>query len=130
MNSKLHALTDALGRPWRMFLTAGQRSDYIGARALLRDLREAKRSRIGDMMRIGIAKPLRAKELRLASLLARGARFRSLTTPTETRNAIKSRTALPVSRTGGASQPDMTGAQRSFYLPAPWLQWSCSGYES
>ncbi len=35
MNSKLHAVTDAAGRPLRMFLTAGQRSDYIGARALL-----------------------------------------------------------------------------------------------
>ncbi|MEO0637800.1 MAG: IS5 family transposase, partial [Pseudomonadota bacterium] len=42
MNSKLHAVTDAAGRPLRMFLTAGQRSDYIGARALLSDLPEAK----------------------------------------------------------------------------------------
>jgi transposase len=42
MNSKLHAVTDAVGRPLRMLLTAGQRSDYIGARALLRDLPDAK----------------------------------------------------------------------------------------
>ena len=35
MNSKLHAVTDAAGRPLRMFLTAGLRSDYIGAQALL-----------------------------------------------------------------------------------------------
>ena len=42
MNSKLHAVTDALGCPLRMFLTAGQRSDYIGARALLSDLPDAK----------------------------------------------------------------------------------------
>ena len=42
MNSKLHAVTDAIGRPLRMFLTAGQRSDYIGARALLSSLPEAK----------------------------------------------------------------------------------------
>jgi len=42
MNSKLHAVTDALGRPLRMFLTAGQRSDYIGARALLEGLPTAK----------------------------------------------------------------------------------------
>jgi transposase len=42
MNSKLHAVTDAVGRPLRMFLTAGQRSDYIGARALLRDLPNVK----------------------------------------------------------------------------------------
>ena len=42
MNSKLHTVTDALGRPLRMFLTAGQRSDYIGARALLDALPPAK----------------------------------------------------------------------------------------
>ena len=42
MNSKLHAVTDALGRPLRMFLTAGQRSDHIGARALLDSLPPAK----------------------------------------------------------------------------------------
>lgn len=42
MNSKLHAVTDAMGRPVRMFLTAGHRSDYIGARALLSNLPDAK----------------------------------------------------------------------------------------
>ena len=42
MNSKLHAVTDAAGRPLQMFLTAGQRSDYIGARALLDGLPPAK----------------------------------------------------------------------------------------
>ena len=35
LNSKLHVVTDAKGRPIRMFLSAGQTSDYIGARALL-----------------------------------------------------------------------------------------------
>jgi transposase len=42
MNSKLHTVTDALGRPVRMFLSAGQTSDYIGARALLGQLPKAK----------------------------------------------------------------------------------------
>lgn len=42
MNSKLHTVTDAVGRPIRMFLTAGQTSDYIGARALLAQLPQAK----------------------------------------------------------------------------------------
>lgn len=42
MNSKLHTVTDALGRPLRIFLTAGQRSDYIGGRALLDCLPTAK----------------------------------------------------------------------------------------
>lgn len=31
----MHVLADAKGRPIRMFLSAGQTSDYIGARALL-----------------------------------------------------------------------------------------------
>jgi len=34
MNTKLHAVTDSLGRPIRFFITAGQVSDYVGARAL------------------------------------------------------------------------------------------------
>lgn len=42
MNSKLHAVTDALGRPVRMLLTAGQCSDYVGSRALLDGLPPAK----------------------------------------------------------------------------------------
>lgn len=41
MNSKLHAVTDALGRPIRMFLTAGNVSDYIGARAMMGSLPQA-----------------------------------------------------------------------------------------
>ena len=42
MNSKLHAVTDASGRPLRIFLSGGQCSDYIGARALLETLPTAK----------------------------------------------------------------------------------------
>ena len=35
MNTKLHAVTDANGRPISLFMTAGQVSDYTGAAALL-----------------------------------------------------------------------------------------------
>ena len=42
MNSKLDAVTDAAGRPLRMLLAAGRRSDWIGARALRDDLPPAK----------------------------------------------------------------------------------------
>jgi hypothetical protein len=38
MNTKLHAVTDARGRPIRFFMAAGQVSDYTGARALLSSL--------------------------------------------------------------------------------------------
>jgi transposase len=41
LNSKLHVLGDAKGRPIRMFLSAGQTSDYIGARALLPSIPKA-----------------------------------------------------------------------------------------
>ena len=41
MNTKLHVLADALGRPINMFLSAGQTSDYIGARALLSSIPQA-----------------------------------------------------------------------------------------
>ena len=35
MNTKLHAICESRGRPLNLFITAGQVSDYIGARALL-----------------------------------------------------------------------------------------------
>ena len=38
MNTKLHAICDSQGRPLNLFVTAGQVSDYIGARALMSSL--------------------------------------------------------------------------------------------
>ena len=37
-NTKLHAICDSQGRPLDLFVTAGQVSDYIGARAMLSSL--------------------------------------------------------------------------------------------
>ena len=42
MNTKLHAVTDASGRPISLFITAGQVSDYTGAAALLDERPKAK----------------------------------------------------------------------------------------
>ncbi|WP_090757120.1 IS5 family transposase [Paracoccus chinensis] len=42
MNTKLHAVTDADGRPIRFFMSAGQVSDYTGAAALLESLPSAE----------------------------------------------------------------------------------------
>jgi len=42
MNTKLHAVTDTSGRPIRLFITAGQVSDYTGAAALMNGLPEAE----------------------------------------------------------------------------------------
>jgi transposase len=41
MYTKLHAVTDAEGRPIRFYMTAGQVSDYTGAAALLDSLPKA-----------------------------------------------------------------------------------------
>lgn len=42
LNTKLHAVTDARGRPLKFFMTAGQVSDYTGAAALLGSLPAAE----------------------------------------------------------------------------------------
>ena len=42
MNTKLHAIADANGRPLSFFMTAGQVSDYTGAAALLSSLPPTK----------------------------------------------------------------------------------------
>ena len=42
MNTKLHAICDSQGRRLVLFLTAGQMSDHIGARALLSTLPKVK----------------------------------------------------------------------------------------
>lgn len=42
MNTKLHAVGDASGRPLSCFMTAGQVGDYTGAAALLDDLPKAQ----------------------------------------------------------------------------------------
>jgi len=41
MNTKLHAVADARGRPIRLFMTAGQVSDYTGAAAMSDSLPKA-----------------------------------------------------------------------------------------
>ena len=42
MNTKLHAVCDSQGRPLNLCFTAGQVSDYIGARALVSSLPNAQ----------------------------------------------------------------------------------------
>ena len=54
MNTKPHAICDSQGRPLDLFVTAGQVSDYIGARALLSICRMWNGcSGTGDMMLTG-----------------------------------------------------------------------------
>jgi transposase len=68
MNTKLHAVTDAIGRPISFFMTAGQVSDYTGAAALLDGLPKTNwllgdRGYDADWFRV----PLRRRELPPAS---------------------------------------------------------------
>jgi transposase len=42
MNTKLHAVCDSQGHPLDLFISAGQVSDYIGARVLLKNLPKVK----------------------------------------------------------------------------------------
>ena len=59
MNTKLHAVTDTRGRPIRLFITAGQVSDYTGAVALMNgSLRLIDYSLTEGTMPTGSAKPL------------------------------------------------------------------------
>ncbi|WP_182356614.1 IS5 family transposase [Komagataeibacter europaeus] len=48
LNSKLHAVCDGQRRPVRLYLTAGQVSDFKGADVLLADLPEGTEEVIGD----------------------------------------------------------------------------------
>ncbi len=128
MNSKLHAVTDAIGRPMRLFLTAGQRSDYIGARALLSSLPSAKhmladRGYDADWYR----QALEGKGIKPCIPSQKG---RKVPIPHDTKNATKSRTALPTSRTGGGWQRDTTDAQRSSSQQSHSSQSLFTGYES
>ncbi len=47
MNTKLHAVCDSQGPPLNLFVTTGQVSDHIGARALLSSLPDVERL-LGD----------------------------------------------------------------------------------
>ncbi|KMK65086.1 hypothetical protein IMCC21224_12331 [Puniceibacterium sp. IMCC21224] len=63
MNPKLHAVTDAAGRPLRIFLTAGQRAATTLARERfwMRCRLQNIFWQIEAMMPIGIAKPLKTR---------------------------------------------------------------------
>ena len=57
MNTKLHAVTDADGRPIRFFMSAGQVSDYTGAAALPGGLPSAEWLPTGATMPTGSEMP-------------------------------------------------------------------------
>ena len=92
MNTKLHAVTNAEGRPIRFFMTADQVSDYTGAAALLGSLPKAEwlladRGYDADWFR----EALKDKGISPASRAGGHATSQSSTTSDDTSAAIGSR---------------------------------------
>lgn len=130
MNTKLHAVTDAMGRPISFFMTAGQVSDYTGAAALLDGLPKAEwllgdRGYDADWFRNALEKKwitpcILGRKSRTKPVKYDKRRYKS-------RNRIES--CSVTSKTGGASQHATTGARPSSWPPSLSPQPSCSGYE-
>jgi len=131
MNTKLHAICDSQGRPLNLFVTAGQVSDYIGARALLSSLPNVKwllgdRGYDADWFRnalkdkgICVCIPGRTQRKAIAGYDRR--RYKR-------RNRIEIRFGRLKDWRRVATRYDR--AQRPSSLQSPSLPLSCSGYES
>jgi len=128
MNTKLHAVTDASGRPISFFITAGQVSDYTGAAALLDELPQAKwlladRGYDADWYRDalqakGITPCIPGRKSRNKTIKYDKRRYKR-------RNRIE--IMFGVSKTGGVSRRAMTGAQWPSSPPSLSLQPLSSG---
>ena len=131
MNTKLHAICDSQGRPLDPFVTAGQVSDYIGARALLGGLPKVDwllgdRGHDADWLR----EALKDKEIR-AHMPDRKQRR---TAVKYDKRRYKRRNRIEIMfgrlRVGGAWRPDTTGDQSSSSTQSLSPQPSSIGYES
>lgn len=122
MNTKLHAVTDANGRPLSFFITAGQISDYTGAAALLDDLPKAQwiLADRGYETLNGSGTRSSKGASSLAFRIGNPAPCPSNTTSADTNTETVSRSCLAASRIGDASQRDMTDAQPSSSPPSLW----------
>ncbi|SEH19952.1 Transposase [Sphingopyxis sp. YR583] len=128
MNTKLHAVTDANGRPISFFMTAGQVSDYTGAAALLDSLPKAQwmladRGYDADWFRDalqekGITPCIPGRKIRNKTVKYDKRRYKR-------RNRIES--CSVASRTGDGSQPAMIGAGRPSSPPSLSPRPSSSG---
>ena len=145
MNTKLHAICDSQGRPLNLFVTAGQVSDYIGARALVSSLPKVDwllgdRGYDADWFREalkdkGIRPCIPGRKQRKATV-----KYPSRDNPSDctagqwtnvdTSAAIGSRSCLAGLRIGGGWRPATTDAPRSSYQQSPLLHSSFTGYES
>ena len=131
MNTKLHAVTDTSGRPVRLFITAGQVSDYTGAAALMNGLPEAEwlladRGYDADWFRETLVERAQSP----ASPGASHARRPLNTTSAVTNDATVSRECSEGSKIGAASQLATTDHQQSSSPQSLSPQPSYFGYES
>src|SRR5690606_39256470 len=128
MNTKLHAISDANGRPLSFFMTAGQISDYTGAAALLDDLPKAKwllgdRGYNADWFR----EALQAKGTKPCIPGRKSRLHPSNMTSAGTNGATALSSCSAVSRTGAGSPPAKIDLPPSSSLPSRSPQLSSSG---
>jgi putative transposase len=120
MNSKLHAVCDGMGRPVVMLLSEGQMSDYKGVRLIVNDLPLAKhlladRGYDADWFR----EALEGKGIKPCIPSKKNRKIQITYDKTLYKQPTKSRTCSANSKTGAASQHDMTAAHTpSFQLYA------------
>lgn len=131
MNTKLHAVTDAKGRPIRFYMTAGHVSDYTGAAALLGSLLNAEwlladRGYDADWFRDA----LKDKGIK-PCIPGRKSRGKPIMHD-KRRSKRRKGTKIMFGRLkdGGGLPPAMTGARRSASPPTRLPQQSGFGYET
>ena len=131
MNTKLHAICDSQGRPLNLFVTAGQVSDYIGARALLGSLPNVDwllgdRGYDADWFR----EALKDRGIRPCIPGRRQPKNAVKYDKPRYKDATGLRSCSDGSRIGDVWQPVTTAAQKSSSQPPPSLRLSFTGYES
>ncbi len=126
--AKLHSVCDGQGRPVLLHLTAGQISDYTGARKLLGELPAAK-TLVGErgydanwfrggLQEKGIAPCIPPRRIENAKFL---------TIKPCINNTISSKTCSAGSRIGGAEPPAMTAVRTASNPQSASLQPSFGG---
>ena len=117
LNSKLHAVCDGEGRPVRLLLTEGQKSDHKGAATLLADLPSATEM-LGDKGYDSDAYRAALVKRGITPCIPPRAKRKNPATYSKAlyKQRHKVKTCSLNSKTGGASQCAMTAAHMFFYL--------------
>jgi transposase len=131
MNTKLHAICDSKGRPIDLFVTAGQVSNYVGARALLSSLPNVKwllgnRGYGADWFREALQE--KGKRACIPGRKQRKTPIKYYKRRYERRNRIE--IMFGRLKIGGAWQPAMIDAQKFSSRQSPSGASSSNGYES